>query len=145
MSSKSADHSSIQLPAYEHIKAQLERQKKQQKVPQPQPPQPDHSESEKRNHDIRVQGNRILYKGPTDEEKAAAVAEQMRRKRQDGGAAEKEKLRRGKEHEDAEMGWEVLEKILDNMDSEMGLDDANDAVGAAVQDWPGNSNGGYEE
>ena len=146
MSSKSANRSSIQPPAYERIKAQLEHRKKQQKVLQPQPPQPNHSESEKRNHDVRVQGSRILYKGPTDEEKAAVVvAERMCRKRQEGGAAEKEKLRRGKEHEDVEMGWEVLEKILDDMDSEMGLDDADDAVGAAVQDWSGNSNGGYEE
>ena len=136
MSSKSADHSSIQPPAYERIKAQLERWKKQQKVPQPQP---DHSEKPERNHDVRAQGSRILYKGPTDEEKAAAaaaVAERMRRKCREGGAAEKEKRRREKEDEDAEMEMEDLDEVLDNF--EMGLDEA-------VQDWFGNTNGGYED
>ena len=92
--SKSADHTSTQPPAYERIKAQLERWKKQQELQQPQPDQLE------RNHDIRGGGEKAATVEATIERLhrklrvALAAENDEKRENEERRRREKEKRRR---------------------------------------------------
>jgi len=126
--SKHADHSSTLPPAYERIKAQLERRKKrQQRAQRPLPA--DQSGKKRQNvggsgqEDLAVvqqsggsseeaQGSRKVDKrgeASTDREKTAAL-EQAHRRYREAKAAEKERQRLAKELEEAERD---LQEALD--------------------------------
>ena len=96
--SKSADHSSIQPPAYERIKAQLERRKKRQQLQQPQPDQL----PVERNHNIRGGGEEAATVEDTIERlhrklRAALALEKGEKSEKETRKREKEMRKREKE------------------------------------------------
>ena len=150
---KDADHSSTQPPAYERIKAQLERRKKRQQQAQQSRSQPaDHSQKKKQREQVvqRSRGSDNLKDAqesmvgsvgntrrdaPTDEKRAAGV-ERGHRMRREAKAAEEEWERQlDEELEEAERELEIaLDDCVRSANGEDREDDVDRAMVALKPD-----------